>query len=61
MVTDHVKSEITDNFPEQLQSLHEGLSTKIIEEITVTEDAEIVLFSQLLQNRKLGIGECSAP
>ena len=60
LVTDHVKAEINDNFPDQLQRFQNGLQQRILEEINVAEPAEIELFANLLQKGKLGIGECSA-
>ncbi len=60
LITDHVRAEITDSFPEQLQRFQAGLQNHILKEICVAEDAEIDIFSSLMQQRKLGIGECSA-
>lgn len=60
LVTDHVKDEITDNFPEQLHQFQEGLKQNFFNEIKVTEPKEIELFSTYLINGKLGRGECSA-
>lgn len=60
LVTDHVRGEITDSFPEQLQRFQSGLQQHILEEISVAETTEIEIFSTLMQQGKLGIGECSA-
>lgn len=60
LVTDHVRGEISENFPEQFQRFQQGLQKQILEEIQVTESAELELFSALQQKGKLGIGECSA-
>jgi predicted nucleic acid-binding protein len=60
LVTDHVRGEITNSFPEQIQSFQSGLEQHTLEEITVAEVSEIEIFSTLMKQGKLGIGECSA-
>lgn len=60
LVTDHVRAEITDSFPEQLHRFQSGLQQHTLEEIRVEEATEIETFSALMQQGKLGIGECSA-
>lgn len=60
LVTDHVRGEITENFPDQFERFRVGLLQHIFEEISVTDIAELELFSSLLKNGKLGAGECSA-
>ncbi len=60
LITEHVRSEITDSFPEQLQQLQSGLQQHTLEEIRVAEASEIEIFSALMQQGKLGVGECSA-
>ncbi len=59
LVTNHVREEVTDHFPDQSQRFQNGLQ-RILEEIHITDSAEIGLFSTLMQNGKLGRGECSA-
>lgn len=58
LVTDLVRAEITDHYPEQLQRFQNGLQQQMFKEISVSETAEIDLFLTL--NGKLGLGECSA-
>jgi predicted nucleic acid-binding protein len=59
MVTDHVRSEITAHYPQQLQRLEEALTSQVLEEIRVTDLAEVQLFAELT-TKGLGVGECSA-
>lgn len=59
VVTDHVRAEITDHYPEQLQRLEQALEAQVLQEISVTDPAEVELFAKLTATG-LGIGECSA-
>ena len=59
VVTDHVRAEITAHYHEQLQRLEQAFSAQILEEITVSDLAEVQLFAELTA-KGLGIGECSA-
>ena len=58
VVTDHVRAEITAHYHEQLQRLEQAFSAQILEEITVSDLAEVQLFAELTA-KGLGIGECS--
>ena len=58
-VTDHVRAEITAHYHEQLQRLEQAFSAQILEEITVSDLAEVQIFAELTA-KGLGIGECSA-
>src|SRR5437879_5973576 len=60
LVTSHVIAEITENFPDQLNRFQNGLQAKVFTEIKVEEMRELEIFNELLQNNRLGIGECSA-
>lgn len=59
LVTDHVRAEITAHYPEQLQRLEAALTYGVLEEIRVTDLAEVQLFAEL-SAKGLGVGECSA-
>jgi len=59
VVTDHVRAEITAHYHEQLQRLEQAFSAQLLEEITVSDLAEVQLFAELTA-KGLGIGECSA-
>lgn len=59
LVTDHVRSEVTDHYSEQLQRLEAAFAFQQLEEISVTDLLEVQLFAQLT-GTGLGIGECSA-
>ena len=59
VVTDHVRAEITAHYHEQLQRLEQAFSAQILEEITVSDMAEVQLFAKLTATG-LGVGECSA-
>jgi predicted nucleic acid-binding protein len=58
-VTEHVRAEITEHFPEQLQRLNAAFEAGSINEICVTDIVEVRLFAELT-TQGLGIGECSA-
>jgi predicted nucleic acid-binding protein len=58
-VTDHVRAEVTDHFPDQLQGLESAFAAGILEEIRVTDLQEVQLFAQFTATG-LGVGECSA-
>ncbi|MFM7167510.1 MAG: hypothetical protein ACKO3T_19885 [Planctomycetaceae bacterium] len=59
VVTDHVRAEVTDHFPDQLQRLESAFAAGILEEIRVTDLQEVQLFAQFTATG-LGVGECSA-
>jgi predicted nucleic acid-binding protein len=59
VVTEHVRAEITEHFPEQLQRLNVAFETGVIEEISVTDIVEVALFADLT-SKGLGVGECTA-
>ncbi|MEZ6097679.1 MAG: hypothetical protein R3E01_01785 [Pirellulaceae bacterium] len=59
VVTDHVRAEITDHYPEQVQRLEAAFFAGVVEEIRVSSLQEVQLFAQLTATG-LGIGECSA-
>ena len=59
VVTDHVRAEVTDHFPNQLQRLESAFAAGIFEEIRVTDLQEVQLFAQFTATG-LGVGECSA-
>ena len=59
VVTEHVRAEITEHFPEQLRRLNAAFETGVIEEISVTDIVEVALFADLT-SKGLGVGECSA-
>jgi hypothetical protein len=46
-VTEHVRGEITEHFPEQLQRLNAAFETGSIKEIIVTNIVEVRLFAEL--------------
>lgn len=58
-VTEHVRAEITEHFPEQLQRLNAAFEAGSINEICVTDIVEVRLFAELT-TKGLGLGECSA-
>lgn len=59
VVTNHVRAEVTDHFPQQLKRLEFAFEQQHLEEIEVTEFQEVELFA-LLSSFGLGTGECSA-
>ncbi|MCA9171503.1 MAG: hypothetical protein KDB23_27735 [Planctomycetales bacterium] len=59
VVTDHVRAEITEHHEDQLARLEKAFAEGVLQEISVTDLAEVKLFAQLTAVG-LGIGECSA-
>ena len=59
VVTDHVRNEVTQHYPTQLARLEQALQAGLLDEISVTDLAEVALFAQLTATG-LGVGECSA-
>jgi len=59
-VTDHVLSEVTAHYPEQIARLQNAIKSGMLQQISVTEVKEIELFQQLTKTGRLGVGECSA-
>ena len=47
VVTEHVRAEITDHYQDQLHRLETAFTAGILEEIRVTDLAEMQLFAQL--------------
>jgi predicted nucleic acid-binding protein len=59
-VTDHVRDEITDHYPDQKQLFEASLRSGIMSVISVTDPCELELFAKLGSSGQLGAGECSA-
>ena len=59
VVTDHVRTEVTGHYEEQLQRLTQALDAGELEEISVTDLVEVEIFANLAATG-LGVGECSA-
>jgi predicted nucleic acid-binding protein len=59
VVTDHVRAEVTEIYPDQLRRLEAAFDAGTMEEIRVTDLQEVQLFAQLTAIG-LGTGECSA-
>ncbi len=55
VITDHVKSEVTAHYAQQLQRLESCLSNQQLLEISVVDPVEVSLFATLTQTG-LGIG-----
>ena len=60
MITEHVKEEITDHYPEQQARLSAALAAGTLEEITVSGNAALDIFRTLSETRRLGAGESAA-
>jgi len=60
IVTEHVRSEITTHYGEQLVRLETALNDGGLEETRVESIEELTLFAQLSQLSRLGLGECAA-
>lgn len=59
IITEHVRAEITQHYPDQLACLETALQNGELREIRVTDQGELNAFGQLASTG-LGTGECSA-
>lgn len=59
-ITDDVVYEITSDFSHQQALLEDSINKKIITVISVSSHEELELFSELINEKRLGPGECSA-
>ncbi len=60
LVTDHVKAEITADYPDQRARFDAALAANRLDECRVDDPAELALFMRLGPGQRLGAGECSA-
>lgn len=60
LITEHVRREITDEFPEQIGLLDAAVDSGGLEEIRVDKPAELEAFAKLHATGRIGEGECSA-
>jgi predicted nucleic acid-binding protein len=60
LVTEHVKREITEHYPDQIKRLSDGLSSGALSEIIVNSLPELETFAELTSTGRLGLGECAA-
>ena len=63
IITEHVRDEVTQFFPEQLAQLEKALADGVIKELIINdliEIEEIVSFRFQKSQNRLGMGECSA-
>jgi len=58
-LTDHVRSEVTVHYPDQLVRLEAALASGDCEELSITSPEEVIAFAKLSEGG-LGHGECSA-
>lgn len=60
LITNHVRSEIRDHYPEQLERLKAAFDAAYIHESTVETPKELDVFATLVDLRRFGTGECSS-
>jgi predicted nucleic acid-binding protein len=60
LATDHVESELVDDYPEQRAGYLAAVTAGLLETCSVTDPAEFALFGRLRPGARLGAGECSA-
>jgi len=60
IVTDHVVAEITDYYADQQARFATAQAAGILQQVSITEPAEVALFGNLAASGRLGAGECSA-
>ena len=60
LLTDHVRVEVTEYYPEQFSRLEAILSDGSLQQLTVNTPKELEIFAVLSLERRLGAGECAA-
>lgn len=60
LATDHVESELVDDYPEQRVRYEAAVAAKLLDTCSVTDPAEVAFFLRLGPGVRLGAGECSA-
>ncbi|ANK95504.1 MULTISPECIES: hypothetical protein [Rhizobium] len=60
VATDHVRDEVTDQYPSQVERYMAAVAAGHLREEAVTALSELRLFAQLSKTPRLGVGECSA-
>ncbi len=60
LATDHVQSELADDYPEQRARYEAAVTGGFFDTCSVTDPAELSLFGRLGPGVRLGAGECSA-
>lgn len=60
LVTDHVRAEITGDYPDQRARFETALAAGLLDQCRVDDPAELALFMRLYTSQRLGAGECSA-
>jgi predicted nucleic acid-binding protein len=60
LATDHVESEVADDYPEQRERYRAAVAAGLLDTCSVTDPAEVALFLRLGPGVRLGAGECSA-
>jgi len=60
LATDHVQSELADDYPEQRARYEAAVTGGFLDTCSVTDPAEVSLFGRLGPGVRLGAGECSA-
>lgn len=59
LVTDHARSEITEDYPEQQERFQQAVNAGILQETSVSAESEWQAFVSMTADRALGTGECS--
>jgi predicted nucleic acid-binding protein len=60
LATDHVRDEISDRYPAQIERYAAAIKAGWVSEEEVVDPAEVALFGRLTATPRLGPGECSA-
>jgi len=60
LVTEHVRDELTDAYPNQIARYEAGIAAGHIELVVINPLDETALFTRLRRDHTLGMGECSA-
>lgn len=60
LATDHVRDEISDRYPAQIERYAAAVEANWVTEEAVVAPAEVALFGRLSRTSRLGSGECSA-
>jgi predicted nucleic acid-binding protein len=60
LLTDHVRGEVTEYYPEEFFRLESILANGSFQQLKVNTSEELEIFAALTLKRRLGAGECAA-
>lgn len=60
LLTEHARAEVSGYYAEELARLKAALHSAVVKEIVVDAPEELEAFASLIEDRRLGAGECAS-